>query len=65
MKVEHIEARELRVGDFVLTKSALDNGIVYGDNVSQVYEYDEFIYINYGDVRWALDTIISVIRKES
>ncbi|ASR86733.1 hypothetical protein SEA_ANEEM_96 [Mycobacterium phage Aneem] len=65
VKVEHIEAKDIKVGDFVLTKSSLDNGIVYGDTVSQRYEYDEFTYINYGDVRWPNDAIVSVIRQEA
>ncbi|AOQ28114.1 hypothetical protein SEA_GRUUNAGA_100 [Mycobacterium phage Gruunaga] len=65
MKVEHIEAKDIKVGDFVLTKSSLDNGIVYGDTVSQRYEYDEITYINYGDMYWANTKVVSVIRPEA
>ncbi|AOZ64038.1 hypothetical protein KIY82_gp12 [Mycobacterium phage Centaur] len=63
MKIEHIPAREIREGDFVLTASAVNSSILYGDTVSQRYEYDEFTYINYGGMRWANDTVISVIRE--
>ncbi|ASZ75256.1 hypothetical protein PBI_MISSWHITE_90 [Mycobacterium phage MissWhite] len=64
MKVEHIRASEIREGDFVLTQSSVDTGIVYGDTVSQRYEYDEFTYINHGNMVWSNDEIVSVIRRE-
>lgn len=44
MRHHHIEARDVRVGDILLTTSAVNQAIVFADEVEDIWSYDEVLY---------------------
>ena len=66
--ITYIAARQVRVGDVVLSTSSSDPNIVYGTTVARVSEYDEMTYVEDHEgfsVPYDMGEIVTVIRKAS
>ena len=67
MKTLHINVKDVKTGDILLTSLATDNLIIFSDEVDYVWEYDEDMYFRTveGDTfQFDLTRTVTVLRHE-